>query len=98
MFGGLGYQDADKCAETANAVVDWHIAMKRGQRRMLANSAVDWLRYATEKVKVRVPARGEHSFHVVKNLLGHRKVRYRSIAKRAYYRSPSHSGRYTSTR
>ncbi|MCC5810413.1 MAG: IS5 family transposase [Ectothiorhodospiraceae bacterium] len=81
VFGDSGYQGADKRAETAGADVSWHIAMKRGQRRALTTSSLDRLRDAAEKAKAKVRARGEHAFHVVKNLFGHRKVRYRGIAK-----------------
>ena len=34
-----------------------------------------------EKAKAQVRARVEHPFHVVKNLFGHRKVRYRGLSK-----------------
>ena len=76
-----GYQGADKRAESAEVDVVWHVAMKRGQRRALTASRVDRLRDATETAKAKVRARGEHAFHVVKNLFGHRKVRYRGIDK-----------------
>ena len=39
------------------------------------------MRQATEQAKARVRSRGEHSFHVIKNLFGYRKVCYRGIAK-----------------
>jgi len=81
VFGDSGYQGADKRPENQNAHVDWHIAMKRGRRRALTSGALDRLREATEKAKAKIRARGEHAFHVVKNLFGHRKVRYRGLAK-----------------
>ena len=34
-----------------------------------------------ERLKVEIRARVEHSFHVVKNLFGHRKVRYKGLKK-----------------
>ncbi|QIT54471.1 transposase [Aquisalimonas sp. 2447] len=61
--------------------MDWHVAMNRGQRRALTKSSLDRMREATETAKAKVRAGGEHAFHVVKNLFGHRKVRYRGIAK-----------------
>ncbi|WP_421621999.1 IS5 family transposase [Alkalilimnicola ehrlichii] len=81
VFGDSGYQGADKRPETRGVMVSWRIAMKRGQRRALTSSTLDRLRDATEKAKAKVRARGEHPLHVVKNLFGHRKVRYRGIAK-----------------
>ena len=81
VFGDSGYQGADKRPETEATNVDWHIAMKRGLRRTLSNSPLDRLIEATEKAKAKVRARGEHAFHVIKNLFGHRKVRYRGLAK-----------------
>jgi transposase, IS5 family len=81
VFGDSGYQGADKRPENQEAYIDWHIAMKRGRRRALTNGALDRLREATEKAKAKIRARGEHAFHVVKNLFGHRKVRYRGLAK-----------------
>lgn len=81
VFGDSAYQGSDKRAETKDTDVDWHIAMKRGQRRALTGSPLDRLIDATEKAKAKVRARGEHAFHVIKNLFGHRKVRYRGLAK-----------------
>ena len=36
-----------------------------------------------EKLRAQVRARVEHPFHVVKNLFGYRKTRYRGLAKNA---------------
>jgi IS5 family transposase len=55
--------------------------MKRGQRRALTTASLDRLREAAEQTKAKVRARAEHAFHVIKNHFGHRKVRYRGIAK-----------------
>jgi len=81
VFGDADYQGADKRPQTEDADVDWHIAMERRQRRALTGSRFDRLIDATEKPKAKVRARGEHAFHVIKNLFGHRKVRYRGQAK-----------------
>ena len=61
--------------------LDWHIAMRRGQRRALTVDRLDQMHKATEQAKARVRARGEHAFHVIKNLFEYRVVRYRGIAK-----------------
>ncbi len=34
-----------------------------------------------EQVKARIRAKGEHAFHVIKNLFHHRKTRYRGLEK-----------------
>jgi IS5 family transposase len=81
VFADAGYQGANKRRETIDADVSWHIAMRRGQRRALSADSQDQMREAIEQAKAQVRARGEHAFHVIKNLFGYRKVRYRGIAK-----------------
>ena len=39
------------------------------------------LMLALEKAKASISAKVEHPFHVIKNLFGHRKVRYKGLAK-----------------
>jgi IS5 family transposase len=39
------------------------------------------LREQLEKLKASVRAKVEHPFHVVKNIFGHKKARYRGLAK-----------------
>ena len=34
-----------------------------------------------ERAKAQIPTRVEHPFHVMKNLFGHRKVRYKGLVK-----------------
>ena len=36
---------------------------------------------AVERTKAQIRARVEHPFHVIKNLFGHRKVRYKGLVK-----------------
>ena len=81
VFADAGYQGAAKRSELGETAVNWHIAMKRGQRRALTTASLDRLREAAEQTKAKVRARGEHAFHVIKNHFGHRKVRYRGLAK-----------------
>ena len=38
---------------------------------------LEWIEYAKSRIRTKV----EHPFHVVKNLFGHRKTRYRGLAK-----------------
>ena len=49
--------------------------MKAGPRKAMTKEL--------EKLKAQVRARVEHPFHVVKNLFGYRKTRYRGLAKNA---------------
>ena len=80
-FGDAGYQGVDKREENRGRKVKWQVAMKRGQRRALPDTERGRLLEQLEKVKASIRSKVEHPFHVVKNLLGHRKTRYRGLAK-----------------
>ena len=67
--------------ENRNTEVEWRVAMKRGERKALADTEAGEVQELFERVKASVRAKVEHPFHVVKNLFGHRKVRYRGLAK-----------------
>jgi len=60
----------------------WHVAMQPGKRRKL-DLACKWaqLLEQAERLKASVRAKVEHPFHVVKKLLGQKKVRYKGLAK-----------------
>ena len=47
----------------------------------MAEGHVKTLTQALERVKAQIRARVEHPFHVLKNLFGHKKVRYKGLAK-----------------
>ena len=91
-FAGLAYADGQPTRAFFRLIGTLHVGtvnqgkpngesrMERGRRCALTNGSLDRLREATEKAKAKVRARGEHAFHVVKNLFGHRKVRYRGLA------------------
>lgn len=81
VFADAGYQGADKRKENADSTAHWHVAMKRGARKRLDDSTEDRLAEQWEQLKAKVRAKVEHPFHVVKNRFGHRKVRYRGLAK-----------------
>jgi IS5 family transposase len=83
VFADAGYLGVEKRAEIAAVypAVEFQIAVKRGKLKALAEGAVKTLTLEIEKIKAQVRARGEHPFHVIKNLFGHRKVRYRGLAK-----------------
>ena len=82
-FGDAGYQGVEKRAEiTARfAAVRWYVAAKRSKVRAMAEGKLKEATQALEKAKAQARAYVEHPFHVVKNLFGHRKVRYRGLTK-----------------
>ena len=80
-FGDAAYQGVDKREENAGSNARWHVAMKRGARKALADDDEGRALEACEVIKAKIRARVEHPFHVLKNLFGHRKSRYRGIAK-----------------
>ena len=81
VYADAGYQGVDKREEHQHRNVDWHVAMKRGKRKALGESAEDQLREKMEQVKASVRAKVEHPFHVLKNRFRHRKTRYRGLEK-----------------
>ena len=82
-LGDAGYQGVDKRSEVAARFgqVRWIVAAKRGKIKALAEGKIKELTLAVEKTKAQMRALVEHPFHVIKNLFGHRKVRYRGLAK-----------------
>lgn len=78
-----GYIGVEKREEIASRHpnIQWYVAAKRGKVKALAEGKLKDLTRLFERVKAQVRARVEHPFHVVKNLFGHRKVRYRGLAK-----------------
>jgi hypothetical protein len=63
------------------ATVKWHVAIKRGKIKAMREGALKELLIAAERTKAQIRARVEHPFHVIKNLFGHRKLRYKGLAK-----------------
>jgi len=59
----------------------WQVAAKRGKIKAMREGPLKDLVVALERAKAQIRARGEHPFHVVKNLFRHRKVRYKGLAK-----------------
>lgn len=78
-----GYIGVEKRAEILenHAQVQWHVATKRSKIKAMAEGPIKELWRQLEKVKAQVRAKVEHPFHVIKNLFGFRKVRYRGLAK-----------------
>ena len=81
VFADAGYIGADKREALKDKPVKWHIAMKRGKLKAMAEGPIKALTRRAERLKAQLRSRVEHPFHVVKNLFGHRKVRYKGLAK-----------------
>jgi IS5 family transposase len=64
--------------------LDWQIACKRGLIKAMADGPQKEALKAVEQAKAAVRAFVEHPFHIVKNLFGHRKTRYRGLAKNGH--------------
>jgi IS5 family transposase len=80
-FGDAGYQGVEKREENQNSAVTWHVALRPAKRRALLDTESGRLREQIEQLKASVRAKVEHPFHIVKNLFGHKKARYRGLAK-----------------
>ena len=78
-----GYLGVEKREEIAAASpgVEWHVAAKRGKVKAMAAGLLKERTVQLERGKAQVRARAEHPFHLLKNLFGHRKARYRGLAK-----------------
>lgn len=84
VFADSGYRGVHKREEiqAQHPDVAWHIAMMPGQRKAMDKSRpVNALREQVEKLKAGIRAKVEHPFRVIKCQFGHRKVRYRGLAK-----------------
>ena len=89
VFADAGYTGVEKRAEIAQAQaegkirsdIDWSVAARRSHVAKMAEGHVKTLTQALERVKAQIRARVEHPFHVLKNLFGHKKVRYKGLAK-----------------
>ncbi len=80
-FGDAGYQGGEKRAESLEAPVIWHVAMRPSKRKTLPGTSLGDLLERVEHAKARIRAKVEHSFHVAKNLFRDRKTRYSGLAK-----------------
>ena len=86
VHADAGYTGVEKRAEIValERKIDWRIARKRGQIKTMAEGAEKEALKSLEKAKASVRAFVEHPFHILKNLFGHRKVRYRGLAKNGH--------------
>lgn len=85
VLGDAGYTGIEKRSEHEGRTVNWIIAERPSRLARLVpegGTAHDALRRA-ETLKARMRALVEHPFHVLKCRFGHRKARYRGLAKNA---------------
>jgi IS5 family transposase len=82
-YADAGYTGVEKRPEVAaeHADTQWIVAAKRGKVKALPEGPIKELTQKLERLKAQVRAKVEHPFHVIKNLFGFRKVRYRGLAK-----------------
>ena len=83
VYVDAGYTGVEKRPEVVDQhpQTQWIVAAKRGKVKALPEGRIKELTKELERLKAQVRAKVEHVFHVVKNLFGFRKVRYRGLAK-----------------
>lgn len=86
VHADAGYTGVEKRPEIVvlGRSIDWQIARKPGSIQTMVEGVEKQTLKAVEKAKASVRAYVEHPFHIVKNLFGHRKVRYRGLAKNGH--------------
>jgi IS5 family transposase len=78
VWGDAGYIGIEKRPEHEGREMDWLIARRPGQRRLLD---VDSELAEAERIKASVRAKVEHPFFYIKRMFGYSKVRYRGLEK-----------------
>ena len=83
VYADAGYSGVEKRVEIQALKQDihWMIAKRRGMVRKMAEGLEKELLWAEEYAKASIRALVEHPFHLIKNVFGYSKVRYRGIAK-----------------
>jgi transposase, IS5 family len=81
VHADAGYLGVQKREEFEGSKIEWLIAAKKGAIKTMAEGFKKDLLREWERRKAQVRARVEHPFHIVKNLFGYRKVRYRGLKK-----------------
>ena len=84
VFADSGYRGVHKREEVieGHAQVSWHVAMMPSHRKALdKDTPMGAIMDALEKTKASIRAKVEHPFRVIKCQFGHRKTRYRGLAK-----------------
>jgi transposase, IS5 family len=83
VYVDAGYTGVEKRPEVIaeHPEVQWVVAAKRGKVTTLPEGPIKVATQKLERIKAQVRAKVEHPFHILKDLFGFRKVRYRGLAK-----------------
>ena len=83
VYGDAGYTGMWKYLDEEKDAPDSRccVAAKRNTIKKMEDSPMKTLLLEIEKLKASIRAKVEHPFHVIKNLFGYRKVRYKGLAK-----------------
>lgn len=89
VFADAGYIGMHKREEIVQAQaqgklqpdLEFFVAEKRSKVEKIADEGLKAVTVALEKAKAQIRARVEHPYHVIKDLFGYRKVRYKGLKK-----------------
>ena len=89
VFADAGYVGLPKRGEIVQAQqqgqiqaeLEFFVAEKRGRVDKIADAGLKAVTKALETAKAQIRARVEHPYHVIKDLFGYRKVRYKGLKK-----------------
>jgi len=83
VYGDAGYTGISERPEIRNGheQVEWKIALRHSFLARMKDGPDKDAVVNAEHEKASIRAKVEHQFHIVKNLFGFRKLRYRGIAK-----------------
>ena len=81
VYADAGYQGIGKRPEMAGKAIEFRVAMRPGQRRVLPDTTEGRLLNLIEMAKAHIRAKGEHPFRVVKQQFSFQKTRLRGMAK-----------------
>lgn len=89
VFLDAGYTGVEKRAEVVQTLavgqirsdIEWNVAKCRSTITKTAEGTLETLTQALERVKAQIRARVERTFHVIKNLFHHQKVRYKGLSQ-----------------
>lgn len=72
VFADAGYQGVGKCKGTQDIEVNWHVAMRRGKRKVLdKKTPMGGIQNKREQGKARIRAKVEHRIRVIKRQFEH---------------------------
>ena len=82
VWGDSGYRGAEKREENKERKIEWAISMCPSKRCKLdKDSEPDMWVEQIERINASIRAKVEHVFHVIKNIVGYWKTRYKGLAK-----------------